>query len=176
MRLKAVRASGAPSKPRQGATRATRHETPASAGVFLCLRLAAVYDAGNGANGLSLMSEAREVDLAVLADRLERMTEEHKAMRESFDAFRISFAEFKNTPKDLANLKLQADAQGKVLDRHSFIIKLCGSVLVLCVGLLGWGWQEMKSAYKTDAITDRRLLLIEYRLNIPPSPTAEGGR
>lgn len=112
-----------------------------------------------------------EVDakqLAILADRFDRMTDEHKAMRESFDSMRLAFAKFESTPQELATLRALVDAQAKVIDRHSFVIKLCGFVLASCVGLIGWGWKEVKALYLADNAADRRLLLIEYKLNIPP--------
>lgn len=106
--------------------------------------------------------------LAVLADRFERMDESHKQMRDSFDMMRISFAKFESTPAELAALKVKVAEQEKLIDRHSFIIRLCGTALVLCLGLIGWGWREGKYLYAVDNAADRRLLLIEYKLNIPP--------
>lgn len=107
--------------------------------------------------------------LAILADRFERMDKSHQAMCESFDAMRISFAKFESTPIDVAALKVTVAEQSKLLDRHSFIIKLCGMALMLCVGLIGWGWREGKELYRIDNSADRRLLMIEYKLNIPPT-------
>lgn len=106
--------------------------------------------------------------LAVLADRFERMDESHKQMRDSFDAMRISFAKFESTPAEVAALKLIVAEQSKTIDRHGFIIRLCGTALVLCGGLIGWGWREGKALYAVDNAADRRLLMIEYKLNIPP--------
>lgn len=113
--------------------------------------------------------------IAVLADRLERMTDELKGVRVSVDDMRFQFAEFKATPAEVAALKLVVAEQAKLIDRHSLIIKLCGTILVCCVGLIGWGWREGKALYTSDAAADRRLLMIEYKLNIP-QPTAEGDK
>ncbi|URA06786.1 putative holin [Xanthomonas phage Langgrundblatt2] len=113
--------------------------------------------------------------IAVLADRLERMTDELKGVRTSVDDMRFQFAEFKATPAEVAALKLVVAEQSKEISRNSFVIKLGGTVLMLCVGLIGWGWKEAKGLYSADNAADRRLLMIEYKLNIPP-PAAEGDK
>lgn len=113
--------------------------------------------------------------VAVLVDRVNTLVTDSKEMRTSLENIRISLAKFEQVPAEMAALRVQVEAQAKVLDRHSFIIKLCGTVLVCCVGLIGWGWREGKSLYTADSAADRRLLMIEYKLNIPP-PTAEGDK
>lgn len=113
--------------------------------------------------------------IAVLADRLERMTDELKGVRTSVDDMRLQFAEFKATPVEVAALKVAVAEQGKTISQHGFVIKLCGIVLLSCVGLIGWGWREGKSLYTADNAADRRLLILEYKLGIP-QPVAEGDK
>lgn len=113
--------------------------------------------------------------LAILADRFERMDESHKAMAASFDAMRLSFAKFESTPAEVAALRAKLDTQAKEIDRHSLIIKLGGFVLAACVGLIGWGWKEYSTLKAYDVQADRRLYLIEFKLGLPPQPV-EGPR
>lgn len=113
--------------------------------------------------------------VAVLVDRVETLLTDSKEMRTSLENIRISLAKIEQVPSEVAALRLQVEAQAKVIDQHKFIVKLMGTVLLTCVGLIGWGWREGKSLYASDAIADRRLMLIEYKLNIPP-PNPEGDK
>lgn len=113
--------------------------------------------------------------VAVLVDRVETLVTDSKEMRSQLENIRISLAKIEQVPADVAALKVQVESQAKVIEQHKFIVKLMGTVLACCVGLIGWGWREGKSLYSTDAAADRRLLLIEYKLNIPP-PVAEGDK
>ena len=113
--------------------------------------------------------------VAVLIDRVETLVTDSKEMRSQLENIRISLARIEHVPAEIAALRVQVEAQAKVIDRHSFIIKLCGTVLLTCVGLIGWGWREGKALYAADVAVDRRLLMIEYKLNIPP-PTDGANR
>ncbi|URA06933.1 putative holin [Xanthomonas phage Pfeifenkraut] len=113
--------------------------------------------------------------VAVLVDRVNTLVTDSKEMRQSLENIRISLAKIEQVPAELAALRIQVEAQAKVIDQHKFIVKLMGTVLLTCVGLIGWGWREGKALYATDAAADRRLLMIEYKLNIPP-PAAEGDK
>lgn len=106
--------------------------------------------------------------VAVLVDRVETLITDSKEMRNSLENIRISLAKIEQVPAEVALLRAQVEAQAKVIDRHSFIIKLCGTVLLTCVGLIGWGWREGKALYAADVAADRRFLMIEYKLNITP--------
>lgn len=109
--------------------------------------------------------------VAVLVDRVNTLVTDSKEMRNQLENIRISLAKIEQVPAEVAALRLQVEAQSKVIDQHKFIVKLMGTVLLTCVGLIGWGWREGKSLYASHAIADRRLMLIEYKLNIPqPNP------
>lgn len=108
--------------------------------------------------------------IAVLADRFERMDESHKAMMASFDAMRLTFARFENTPAEVAALRVQVDAQSRQIEKHSLIIKLGGFILASCIGLIGWGWREYSTLKSYDMQADRRLYLVEFKLGLPPPP------
>lgn len=111
--------------------------------------------------------------VAVLVDRVETLLTDSKEMRSQLENIRISLARIENLPLQLAGLTATVNAQAKTLETHSLILKLCGVVLLSCVGLIGWGWREGKALYATDTAADRRLLLIEYKLGLG-SPVAEG--
>lgn len=113
--------------------------------------------------------------VAVLVDRVETLVTDSKEMRSQLENIRISLAKIETVPAEVAALRAQVETQGKIIDRHNFIIKLCGTVLIACVGLIGWGWREGKSLYAADAAADRRLMQIEFKLGIP-QPVAEGGK
>lgn len=113
--------------------------------------------------------------VAVLIDRVERLMPEMQRIGIKLDELCVSFAKFDNIPGEVVKLRQKVDEQSQTLGKHSLIIKLCGTVLCMCVGLIGWGWSEGKALYSADAAADRRLLMIEYKLNIPP-PVAEGDK
>lgn len=68
-----------------------------------------------------------------------------------------------------------ASAAKTLGDKHSFVLKLAGTVLLACVGLIGFSYSQLEHFYKEDAALDRRTLLIEYKLGIK-SPTADGSK
>ncbi len=106
--------------------------------------------------------------VAVLVDRVETLVTDSKEMRTSLENIRISLAKIEQVPAEVAALRTQVETQAKTIDQHKLIVRLMGTVLLTCVGLIGWGWREGKALYSTDQAADRRLLLIEYKLNIPP--------
>lgn len=82
------------------------------------------------------------------------------------DKFNRAFASIRQTGEHLTSLD-------RTVGVHSWTWKITGSVLIVCVGLVGWGWRQMEASKDRDAAIDRRTILIEYKLGIQP-PTAEG--
>jgi hypothetical protein len=60
-----------------------------------------------------------------------------------------------------------ADAAKVTGDFHANVLKVCGTLLLACLGLVGWGGKQLEAFRREDQALDRRTLLIEMKLGIP---------
>lgn len=113
--------------------------------------------------------------VAVLIDRVEQLMTRTDTINSGIQDLRVQFAKIEDLPGRLLLLERKAEAYGKLIDRHNFILRVCGTLLLVSIGLIGWGWREGKTLYAADAMLDRRIMQTEFKLGIT-QPVPEGGK
>lgn len=87
-------------------------------------------------------------------------------MIEFNEKFNRAFTAIRQTGEHVAGID-------RTVGIHGWTWKITGAVLIMCCGLIGWGWNQLESSKARDSAMDRRTLLIEYKLGIAPASEGE---
>lgn len=133
------------------------------------------------------MPTITEAQVAVLIERLDNVISQQTEMKGMLQAQAFQLGaipvmqaqllefgdKFNRAFTSIRDARTIADEAKRKADFHGAVLKGAWTVLIVCLGLIGWGWKEGKSLYEVDRAADRRLILIEYKLGITP---AEGAK
>jgi hypothetical protein len=132
------------------------------------------------------MTQIDAAQVAVLADRVERMLADYGELRGMIIAQAATLVNLPVIQAQLTEHERKFERVFGAVNKHesrislvekattvqAFTWRLTGAVLLCCVGLVGWGWKELERGKAADVALERRTMLIEYKLNIPPTTSS----
>lgn len=118
------------------------------------------------------------IELAVLSERVAKMLDDFDRVREiasdqhkatnQLTELRADIKTLNTNTERLFNaLSEQATVladHSQRLQSHSTIWKICGTMLVICSSLVGWGYSTIQSLKDADVAAERRIINIEYHV------------
>lgn len=119
---------------------------------------------------------ATAVAIAGLTERVSGLTSTINRLEGIITAQSASIANFQVLQRDLQILEEQnkttlaaieaqallTSAHSKVIERHSTVSRICAVAVMACLGLVGWGYNQIKKFEDADNELDRRVLIMEY--------------